>query len=224
MKKAIAISSNIYFYEIGGGFGSQPGLGIANIEKYSRMFGIGGKTGIDNKSELEGTVPGIAWKQKRFPGDAWRIGDTYNTSIGQYGFQVTPIQMLRAVAGIASRGTLVTPTLIKNTTNTVPAVTRLPFTDREYGVVVDGMRAVVTEGTAQRLNNEIIPVAAKTGTAQIKGNTRVNSWVIGFFPADNPRFAFTVLMEDGPKVSTGATHAFKPVLDLFIANPDLLTE
>jgi penicillin-binding protein 2 len=224
MRKAIAVSSNIYFYEIGGGYGSQKGLGIANIERYAGMFGIGKKTGIDIGGELSGTVPGIAWKQKHFPGDAWRLGDTYNTSIGQYGFQVTPIQMLRAVAGIASRGTLVTPTLEKHATNKPVPVERLPFHDSQYAVIHDAMRMVVEEGTAQVLNNETIRVAAKTGTAQIKGNTRVNSWVIGFFPLEQPRFAFVVLMEDGPKVSSGATHAFKPVLDLLIARPELLTK
>jgi penicillin-binding protein 2 len=224
MRKAIAVSSNIYFYEIGGGFGSQKGLGIANIERYAGMFGIGKKTGIDIGGELDGTIPSVQWKEKHFPGDPWRVGDTYHTSIGQYGFQVTPIQMLRAVAGIASRGTLVTPTLEKHTTNKPVPTEKLPFHDSQYAVIHDAMRMVVQEGTAQVLNNDTIHVAAKTGTAQIKGNTRVNSWVIGFFPLEQPRFAFVVLMEDGPKVSSGATHAFKPVLDLLTARPELLTE
>jgi penicillin-binding protein 2 len=224
MRKAIAVSSNIYFYEIGGGYGSQKGLGIANIERYAGMFGIGKKTGIDIAGELNGTIPGVLWKEKHFPGDPWRVGDTYNTSIGQYGFQVTPIQMLRAVAGIASRGTLVTPTIEKHATNKPVPTEKLPFHDSQYAVIHDAMHMVVEEGTAQVLNNETIHVAAKTGTAQIKGNTRVNSWVIGFFPIEQPRFAFVVLMEDGPKVSSGATHAFKPVLDLLINRPELLTE
>ncbi len=221
MKKAIAVSSNVYFYEIGGGFGDQKGLGIANIEKYIGMFGIGKKTGTNVASELEGTIPSIAWKQKHFPGDPWRIGDTYNTSIGQYGFQVTPIQMLRAVASIASRGTLVTPTIV--TDSTLPTA-KLPFSTSQYDTVYAGMRMVVTEGTAQSLNNPTIHVAAKTGTAQIKNNTRVNSWAIGFFPYENPRYAFTVLMENGPKVSSGASNAFKPVVQLFADTPGLLTE
>ena len=224
MKKAITVSSNIYFYEVGGGYGSQQGLGIANIEKYARLFGIGEKTGIDSASEVAGTVPSVSWKAQRFPGDPWRIGDTYNTSIGQYGFQVTPIQMLRAVAGIASHGTLVTPTLQKAPSSRVSDSVQLPFTIAQYAVVDEAMRAVVTEGTGTVLNTTDMLVAAKTGTAQIKGNTRVNSWVIGFFPADHPRFAFTVLMEDGPKVSTGATHAFRPVVDLFVSTPELLTQ
>jgi penicillin-binding protein 2 len=224
MRKAIAVSSNVYFYQISGGFGEQKGLGIANIEKYYELFGIGEKTGINISGELAGTVPSIAWKAKNFKGDRWRLGDTYHTAIGQYGFQVTPIQMLRAVAGIASRGTLVTPTILKNATNAPVASTKLPFTETQYNVIHDAMYMTVTEGSAGRLNMPNLSVGAKTGTAQIKGNTRVNSWVIGFFPVEQPRFAFTVLMEDGPKISGGAPHAFRPVLELFVERPELLTQ
>lgn len=220
MKKAIGVSSNVYFYQIAGGFGDQAGLGINNIEKYMGLFGIGQKTGIST-AEMTGTVPSIAWKAKAFPGDSWRIGDTYNTSIGQYGFQVTPMQMLRAVAGIGSRGTLVTPTLTKGD---VRPTETLPFSADQYDAVYEGMRMVVTEGTAQSLNNPDVHVAAKTGTAQIKNNTRVNSWAIGFFPYENPRYAFTVLMENGPLMESGAANAFKPVVQLFAATPELLTQ
>ncbi len=222
MRHALAVSSNIYFYQIGGGFGNQEGLGIERMGKYLALFGIGEKSGVDITGELEGTVPSIAWKAKRFPGDAWRIGDTYNTSIGQYGFQVTPIQMLRAIAGIASRGNLVTPTIRKVQPGQKIVTKELPIEDAYYSVVHDGLRMVVTEGTAQGLNNAIIHVAAKTGTAQIKSNTRVNSWAIGFFPAESPRYAFTVLMEDGPRVSSGAANAFKYVVEYLALHPEAL--
>lgn len=222
MREALAVSSNIYFYQIGGGFGEQKGLGIDRMHTYLTAFGIGKKTGINMSGELEGTVPSIAWKAKRFPGDPWRVGDTYNTAIGQYGFQVTPIQMLRAVAGVASRGTLVTPTILKRAPNEKIVTTKVPIDDPFFTVVHEGMRMVVTEGTAQSLNNQLLPVAAKTGTAQIKGNTRVNSWVVGFFPSDAPRYAFTVLMEDGPKVSSGAAHAFKYVVQYLSEHPETL--
>lgn len=220
MKKALAVSSNVYFYQIGGGFGSQRGLGISLLEKYARVFGIGEKTGIDIGGERQGNIPSIEWKAKKFPGDPWRVGDTYNTSIGQYGFQVTPLQMVRAIAAVASRGILQTPTIRKNTMASTG--TQVGISDYAYNTVHAGMRMSVTEGTTTALNNDTIHVAAKSGTAQIKNNTRVNSWVEGFFPYENPRFAFVVLMEDGPKVSSGAVHAFRPVLDLFITNPDLL--
>lgn len=222
MRRALAVSSNIYFYEIGGGFGDQPGLGIERMNEYLSIFGIGRKSGVNIGGELEGTVPSIEWKKKRFPGDPWRIGDTYNTAIGQYGFQVTPIQMLRAIAGVASRGTLVTPTVLKVQPGQKTQATKLPIQDAYYSVVHDGMRMVVTEGTAQALSNPVVHVAAKTGTAQIKANTRVNSWAIGFFPSEAPRYAFTVLMEDGPKVSAGAAHAFKYVVQYLAEHPEEL--
>jgi len=223
MRKAITVSSNVYFYEIGGGFGSQKGLGIANIEKYARMFGIGEKTGINIGRELTGTVPSIEWKAKNFPGDPWRIGDTYNTSIGQYGFHITPIQMLRGISSIASRGSLVTPTLSKSITGKPVNSEQLVFSESMYNVIHEAMRLVVLEGTAGSLKNDALAVAAKTGTAQIKNNTRVNSWSLGFFPYKAPKYAFVVLMENGPKVSSGASNAFKPVVQLFVDNPELLT-
>lgn len=227
MAKAIAVSSDVYFYEIGGGFGNQQGLGINNINKYSELFGIGKKTGINYSGELGGTVPSIAWKAKAFPSDpTWRIGDTYHTSIGQYGFQVTPMQMLRAVGGLASRGTLVTPSILKSADGKpIGKVEKLPFSGDEYSAIFQGMRDdVLPGGTAANLEDPNVLVAAKTGTAQINGNTRVNSWAEGFFPYDHPKYAFIALMENGPLISTGATHAIKPVIDLYSANPGLLTE
>ncbi len=219
MRKALAVSSNVYFYEIGGGFGDQKGLGIANLEKYARMFGLGEKTGVNLSGEREGNIPSIEWKSKKFPGDPWRVGDTYNTAIGQYGFQVTPIQMVRGIAGIASRGILQTPTILKS--NNTNSGISLEVPDNFYTAVHEGMRMSVLEGTSRALDNDTVHVAAKSGTAQIKNNTRVNSWTEGFFPFENPKYAFVVLMEDGPKVSSGAVHAFKPVLQVFVDNPEL---
>ncbi len=222
MRKALAVSSNVYFYEIGGGFQNQKGLGISNIEKYARAFGIGEKTGIEIASELAGTIPSPAWKAKNFPGDPWRIGDTYHTAIGQYGFQVTPIQMVRAIAAIANKGTLVRPHLILDDTtskaNQQPV--SIPIPPEDYQVVQEGMRKVVTEGTGIALSNVGVSVAAKSGTAQVGVNKdRTNAWVIGFFPYEHPRYAFTVLMESGAKNgSAGAAHAMKPTLEWMAQN------
>lgn len=221
MIDALAVSSNVYFYQIGGGFGSQKGLGIVKLEKYSKIFGLGQKTGINISGEREGNIPGIEWKAKRFKGDPWRVGDTYNTSIGQYGFQVTPIQMVRAIGAIANKGTLQKPNILKGQQ---PSFEKIDIDSSLYKAVHDGMRKAVTDGTVRALDNEFLHVAAKSGTAQIKNNTRVNSWVEGFFPFENPRFAFVVLMEDGPKVSSGAVHAFRPVIDLIVSNPEILTQ
>ncbi len=195
MREALAVSSNVYFYEISGGYKDQKGLGIVNIEKYSKAFGIGEKTGVDLPNELSGIIPNIAWKKKNFPNDPWRIGNTYHTSIGQYGFQVTPIQMVRATAAIANGGELVTPGFVLNKERPKQKI-NLIDNETYYKVVQEGMRMVVTEGTGQSL--KAFSVAAKSGTAQVGIlKNRVNSWVIGFFPYENPKYAFAVLMESG---------------------------
>src|SRR3989339_54716 len=113
MRRALAVSSDVYFYEIGGGYkNEQQGIGISNIEKYTRMFGIGELTGVPLLGEAQGVIPNPEWKAKNFDGEPGRLGNTYHTAIGQYGFQTTPLQMARAVAALANGGTLVTPQIM----------------------------------------------------------------------------------------------------------------
>lgn len=220
MAKAIAVSSDVYFYAIGGGYQDQKGLGILNIDKYVQEFGISLKTGIDLAGEKEGVIPTPEWKALKFKGDLWRVGDTYNSSIGQYGFQVTPLQMVRAVAAIANGGTLLTPHLVVGDKFRESQKTTLPINQDAMKVVKEGMRMAVTEGTATALNIKDIKVAAKSGTAQIGlGNTNTNSWIIGFFPYENPKYAFAVLMERGPKEASGnATRVASEVIDFMKLN------
>lgn len=197
MRQAIAVSSNVYFMTIGGGFGNQKGLSIQNIEKYVRLFGIGQATGIDIPGEVDGVIPSIAWKQKLFPDDPWRIGDTYNSSIGQYGFQATPLQMARAVSLIANGGLAVVPHLYADETR-VPVGT-IDISEGDFKVVREGMRRSVEEGTARALNVEYVAIAGKTGTAELGvSKEKVNSWIMGFWPYENPHYAFAMVMEKGP--------------------------
>lgn len=215
MRRAIAVSSNVYFYTIGGGHNGQKGLGITKINEYLSYFGFGKPTG-GFEGEKQGNIPSIEWKARTFPKDsAWRLGDTYNTSIGQYGFQVTPLQVARAAGGLARKGTLVSPVLIKGEQGT-EEVAAHTFSSESFRVVHEGMRMTVTEGTAQGLQNPSLSVAAKTGTAQISGNTRINSWVMGFYPYTNPRYSYAVLLEDGPIVSSSAVTAFKGVVPVLV--------
>lgn len=203
MQRALAVSSDVYFYEVGGGFEDQKGLGILNIEKYLKLFGFGSK--IDDKflAGKNGTIPNPDWKEVNFPGDPWRIGDTYNTSIGQYGLQITPIQAVRAVSAIANEGVMVEPTILFQDGKTPIKKVSTGLKKEDIDIVKGGMRLAVLEGTASGLNIPSIPIAAKTGTAQI-GITKayVNSWVIGFFPYNDPKYAFVVLMEKGPEENT----------------------
>jgi len=228
MRKAIAVSSNVYFYEIGGGYKSQLGLGIDRINKYAKDFGIGVKTGIDMDGELVGVVPSVEWKAKTFPKDPWRIGDTYHTSIGQYGFAVTPVQMVRAMAGIASRGTLVTPHIRLNETNPELIKTeKLPFTDEQYQVVHEALRMVITDGTTASLNLPYLHVAGKSGTAQTDiSKRRVNSWITGFFPYEKPQYAFVILMDNGSGTAyIPASRAMRMTIEeLYTTAPDFIIQ
>lgn len=114
MREAIAVSSDVYFYQIGGGFlDQQKGLGITKIDQYSKMFGLGEAISSGFFKGKSGIIPTPEWKAKNFNGDIWRVGDTYNTIIGQYGYQITPTQAIRAIAAIANNGTLVDPRIFK---------------------------------------------------------------------------------------------------------------
>lgn len=225
-RRAIAVSSNVYFYEVSGGFGDQKGIGIANVEKYMRLFGLGDKTNIELAGEQAGVIPNPEWKKELFGGEPWRLGDTYNTAIGQYGVQVTPIQVVRAVSAIANDGTLLLPTFISNNVSNKTLYTPINLKQEYFDIVKQGMRMTVTEGTARSLDVPYVAVAAKTGTAEL-GVTKsaVNSWVIGFFPYEKPRYAFAIVMEKGrANNQVGAALVMRNVLEwMHLNRPDFLT-
>lgn len=197
VRDAIAVSSDVFFYEVGGGFQSQPGLGISNIDKYFKMFGYGSDAGLAGFSSKTGTVPTPAWKAANFPNDpTWRIGDTYHTAIGQYGMQVTPLQAVREAAAIANGGTLLTPTLLASST---PQGSKLPVDPNDLEIVREGMRQGVTKGIATAINFSFVHPAAKTGTAQVgMHNEYQNAWMIGFWPYEDPQYAYAVVLEKLP--------------------------
>lgn len=225
MRDALAVSSDVYFYEVGGGYEAQRGLGISNMEKYFRLFGFGTETGIDLPGEEAGTIPTPSWKEETF-NDAWRLGDTYNTAIGQYGFEVTPIQAVRAVSAIASDGTLVVPHVVRSEETAESGAVNILIPREYFDVVREGMREAVLRGTAQGLYTPAVSVAAKTGTAELGiSKRRVNSWVIGFFPYKEPRFAFALVMESGPRENlVGATFVMREMIQWMAENtPEYLT-
>ncbi|MFZ3015743.1 MAG: penicillin-binding transpeptidase domain-containing protein, partial [Minisyncoccia bacterium] len=201
----------------------QKGLGIANIEKYAELFGIGEKTNVDLPDEIEGVIPSPEWKAKNFKGDPWRIGDTYHTAIGQYGFQVTPLQMARAVGAMANYGKLVTPHFILGDTTKESETSIINLSKENFNIIHEGMRDGVLFGTSAILNVPYVQVASKTGTAQLGvAKNKVNSWVMGFFPYQAPKYAFIVLMEAGPSTnSVGAVSVMRQLLDWMSVNtPD----
>ncbi len=220
MRRAIAVSSNVYFYIIGGGFGDQAGLGIDQVGEYAKLFGLSLKTGIDLPSEAEGVIPSPAWKAKNFNGEPWRLGDTYHTVIGQYGVLVTPIQMARAYSAIANKGKLIQPTVIAIKPEQVVVQTSIPISAENFQIIHDGMRRVVLEGTAQGLNLPNVEIAAKTGTAELGiSKEKVNSWSVGFWPYQSPRYAFVVAMEKGDRSNlVGGVFVVRQLLDWMSLN------
>ena len=112
-REAIAVSSDEYFYQVGGGYKDQPGLGIKRIDNYMSMFGFASSTGVDFVSEKDGIIPTPEWKKKNFQEGDWLLGNTYHSSIGQYGFKTSPLGLARSIAAVANGGILVTPKIAK---------------------------------------------------------------------------------------------------------------
>lgn len=218
MREAIAFSSNVYFYIIGGGFKDQNGLGITKMSQYYRLFGLGQETGINIATEQSGTVPDPAWKARVFDDD-WRLGDTYFTAIGQYGFQTSPLQILRAYAALANGGALLTPHVISG--NQSERI-NLNLSPAALKVVHEGMRKTVNfpGGTARGLERADVAIAAKSGTAEIGvSNESVNSWAAGFWPYEEPEYAFVLLMDQAPRSnSLGATNIMGKVVEWMADN------
>jgi len=213
MKQAIAVSSDVYFYSIGGGYRDQTGLGIARIEKYMKMFGFGTKVRDEFFTGPRGTVPNPEWKKLNFDGEAWNLGNTYHTSIGQYGFQTSVIQVAKAVSAIVNDGLLRDPSIEKDKVGEV--IKQIDIPSSNFRVAKEGMRLAVTDGTGKSLNVPYVQMAAKSGTAEL-GITKdnVNSWMTGYFPYSNPRYAFAVLMERGSVHNLiGAGAAMRETID-----------
>ncbi|MES2436829.1 MAG: penicillin-binding transpeptidase domain-containing protein [Patescibacteria group bacterium] len=220
MRKAIEQSSDVYFYEVGGGYQDQKGMGILNIEKYSRMFGFGRPVGSDFFGNKAGTIPSPDWKKATFDGEEWTVGNTYHSVIGQYGFQVTPLQVVRSVAAIANYGTLVKPTIISGDTTMMDETEKINLPRSYFNVAHEGMRQAAVQGSAQALNVSYVKFGAKTGTAELGVKKDfVNSWVTGFFPYENPKYSFVVLMERGPvKNLVGASSVSRQIFDWMNVN------
>ena len=229
---ALAVSSNIFFMEVAGGYKSQKGIGITNLGVALERFGLTQKTGIDLLGEKSGTVPSPEWKAQKFSGEPWRVGDTYNTAIGQYGVQVTPLEMARSVAAVAERGVLVTPHVFKTdsinnddigfasstTANTndlvTPKQTITDMPDQEYSVVQEGMRLSATIGTGKLFASLPFTVGSKTGTAQVGTNGMyVNSWVTSYFPYETPHYVIVVMLEHSTQNTGSATRIAYDFLD-----------
>lgn len=222
LRGALAVSSDVYFYSIGGGYGGIPGLGITRMKSYAERFGYGALSGIDIPGERDGFLPDPEWKKERFD-ERWYIGDDYNTSIGQGFVTTTPLQIANSVAAVANGGTLYEPHVVSQVRTVDGKVfMKDPKVIRSVGidphileVVREGMREAVTEGTAQSLANLPVPVAGKTGTAQFGTGKKTHGWFASFAPYDRPELVMVVLVENQETDTYNAVPVTREIYDWY---------
>lgn len=197
--KALAMSDNVYFYELG------YRVGIDNIEKYAHIFGFGERTGIDLEGESKGLVASKKVKRKIWDED-WRLGDTFNAAIGQ-GFNLTtPIQLSVMLSVVANGGTKYQPYLVDSIINSDGSLFEKP--KRVAGKHIDvsqqtidyirmGMSATTQEGgTASYFAGLPKPIAGKTGTAE-NSHGRDHGLFVAYGPVDDPELVVVCIVEQG---------------------------
>ncbi len=225
IQQAIPLSCDTFFYALA------QRLGIDTIARYATGFGLGSKTGIDLPNEMAGIMPSTQWEMKNYH-QRYYPGNTISVGIGQGETQVTPLQLARALSGIASNGHLVRPHVVEPAQ--LPAQFRtavldsfpgsgdksVPLDPGTWMTITDGMAAATTTGTAAAAHLEGIDFAGKTGTAQVvgggdthvKGGARTpNSWFVGMVPRRNPELVVAVLQEHGDWGSNSARIAAQVV-------------
>lgn len=234
LQRAVVISCDTYFY------GLANDLGVDTIYRFMTQFGFGNKTGIDIDGEMPGLQPSQDWKMKRFK-QKWYAGDTISVGVGQGYVLTTPLQLATATAMMANSGTPVVPHFLrevqdsktglrrKNSIQTQAAMAFKP----EYVKLVQNAMAEVTKpgGTAARAGaGAPYSIAGKTGTAQVIGmkqgekyderrvkeHLRDHALFISYAPADNPRLAIAVLVENGSHGATTAAPIAREVYDYFL--------
>ena len=238
LREAIAVSNDIYFYYVGGGY-PQTFLGLTQEElaQWARVFGYGSATGIDLPGEVSFSVPDDQWKRVNWA-SSWVQGDSYNMAIGQGYLLATPLQVLQSLVPIANGGMLYQPQVALQITD--PSTGRTQEFEsrpiRDVGldrVTLDtirlGMRDAVNavEGTATRGQIEGVIVAGKTGTAEFceyepaledcrrdeEGDLPTHASYLAFAPFNNPEIAVMVFVYDGGEGSTAAVPVGTAILD-----------
>lgn len=219
---AIKVSCNCFFYEVG------RRMGIEEIVKYSKAFGLGSKTGVEIAGEKEGTIAG------NNNTDEWYLGDTLSAAIGQSYNSYTPVQLANYIATLSNGGKLNRVSLIKevssNEDSKISKEELLEYIEKFTGVkfetsnldlkkeninaITEGMKTVTSEvgGTSYiTFKNSEIEVAGKTGTAQVSTGSD-NGLFVGFAPADDPKIAVVAVIEHGGS-GTYTASVVKPIMD-----------
>ncbi len=210
--KAIYQSCDTFFYTLA------DRLGIDRIHQYATEFGLGEKTGIDLPNEATGLVPSERWKIRNFR-QKWYAGETISVGIGQGAVTVTPLQLLRAIAGVATDGDLVRPhvafpddlaKLGRPVSEELNRTEHVQLDPANWEVITDAMAEVVNPiGTAPSAHLQGVDFAGKTGSSQTISNAtkarlgaqgskfKDNGWFVGFAPRRNPEVIVSVLMVGG---------------------------
>jgi len=237
MYEAIVQSCDVYFYNIG------HRLGIDALAETARLFGLGQPTGIELPSERVGVVPSTEWKQ-RVRKEVWYAGETISASIGQGYVTVTPLQMAVATAAVANGGVLYKPRLVRAVRERATSHLReiapqdrgtVPLQDRTFTLLHEALRGVVMHGTGGRARSKIVEIAGKTGTAQTVGarptpistnpedvpkQFRDHAWFVAYAPADDPKIAVAVLVENTGHGGTFAAPIAKALIEDYMKVSD----
>lgn len=214
---ALAKSDNVYFYEMGNR------VGIENLDKYARYFGLGEKTGINLVGEAAGNMANPEYKRKVFDQD-WYLGETFDAAIGQSFTLVTPLQMAVVMSEVANGGIRYRPYVVSRIDNSDGTPKEvfgpeklgvLPIQKNVMDLIREGLRDVTNEGgTAGALFKGFpVDVAGKTGTAE-NAHGRDHGWFVAYAPYDKPRIVVVALVEQG---SFGAGSAGPIVRDILAA-------
>jgi membrane peptidoglycan carboxypeptidase len=234
--QAIANSSNIYFFYLGGGYEPEGFVGLGNerLARYARMIGYGSPTGIDLPGETPGTVPDEAWKVQKV-GEKWVKGDTYNMSIGQGYVEASPLQVQNMTVAIANMGKVLRPRVVRQivdsdgnvlSTASPDVIRTLDIEQRYIQTTIEGMEMGFS---GQLLRDYRVPglrIAGKTGTAEYGQSTNPNGelpthgWFTGFAPVDDPKVVVTVFVERGSSSRDAAPIALRIIRHIFGA-PDV---
>lgn len=228
---AIVDSCDVFFYTIG------QRLGIDVMAEFADRFGLGHETGIELPSERTGIVPSTAWKT-RVRNETWMPGETISAAIGQGYTTVTPMQMTMVMATVAGNGESFRPRIVRaikeRATGQVldlPSVPRpkLALKRETYELLHESLEGVVTRGTAGRARSELVRIAGKTGTAQtaalkddrrkgtdIPKKLRDHAWFVSYAPAEAPRIAVVVLVENMGHGGSWAAPLAKQVIEAYI--------
>ncbi len=222
-------SCDTVFYEIGYEFYKQ---GDEKLQKFAREFGLGEKLGIDLPGEVRGRVPDAAWKadyNENYPEYIkWLPGDTVNIAIGQGDLLVTPLQVASVYAGIANGGTVMQPHILSAVLGTdgVPVLTaeaqvahEVNVTDENLAVMNRALMAVTDTGTGEgAFRGFDVAVAGKTGTAEVSGKDDY-AWFAAYAPANEPRYAVSVVIEQGGHGGSVAGPAAREILAALLGLP-----